>query len=243
MAAPYPERIVPYPPLADIISETGKPLTKEDSEMLLWLAEIKSQMTREMPPDELEFLKMEERRVERYFNNKSFSFHPSLSILDCRSFEAGLKGVFIGENTQMAPFVDDHKQLTVGSNFLSIVDGLLGGKDMHSWMAGLDYLIRFLKLGAEIRGEAPAGEENNALCHLRAWEEGSNAESLIDESARAAAIYWNAQAGSHSLSRVDVSRENVCADFSLVRFERAGQKVFDRISELTHRFHEIESIP
>ncbi len=229
----YPERIAAYPPLGDVLSERdGKPLSKEDSEMLLWMAEVRSQMSRMITPAEREFLLREERGVERYFNNRRFSHHPSTSVFASRSYEAGLSGVFIAEGSQAAPHVDGHGQLSVGLNALHMVDSLLAGREPDMWVAGVDYLVGFLKLKAALKAGAMHEDELAALCHQANWEGRGDYESLHDESARALLIHWNARAGNHSIEPVDIDREEVLHEFRLVRGGAAGLKVFERISEL-----------
>ncbi len=224
----YPGRIVPYPPLSSILSERdGGPMSKEDSEMLLWLAEIRSQMARQLAPAELEFLQKEERGVERYFNNRRFADHPSMSVLADRSYEAGLSGVFVREETRIALDVDQHSQAIVGVNMLTILDNALRTDESKSWDAGLVYLLRYLRIKSRIQRDGPAShEEADALSHSRTWMEYGDVAPLVDASARALLIYLSAESGSASILRFSLGEDTVRSLFSMVRMENAGEEVF-----------------
>ncbi len=167
--------------------------------------------------------------MERYFNNRRFADHTSLSVFAIRSYEAGLSGVFVAEETRIAPHVDQHLQAIIGANMLSILDKALRAEDSKPWDSGLGYLLRYLRIRSSIQRDGPASqEEADALSHSRAWREYGDRAPLVDESARALLIYLSAESGSQSITRFSLVEDAVRLSFAMVWMENAGEEVFRR---------------
>ena len=214
-------------PSVKVISDRNTSRLSNDGEQrIATLTEIQSLKLQTTDPEDIQYLKSEEREVKLHLFYERFS---STSTLDICATKSGLKGLFIlDENEQDGSgiYVEDG-YLCASVSALELLHGLMNSLESRQWIEGMEYLVNFLRFVSENEG-CTRYSESNALAnaHAKVWAKSEDKEESLEAAARALLILKHID----NNEDYSISRERVEQQFSLLGDEIA-QEVYKRIEK------------